>query len=143
MTPTFYQLLKSQQKMKINRLSRVMREGSPKYHYDLLAIAAGAIVEFDIETTYPQAMKYAPLDTILIINNDAVDIGLNINGMGSNLYFIVPAGVIRRISREELAAVHHIRVTNLDAVAAVTLNLIDFEIWRSPEDADSIARMGL
>ena len=142
MTPLFYNLLKGSQKMRLNRLRRVMVEGSPKYHYDLGVIAAGVYVEFDIQTQYPRSRKYEPLDSCLVINNDAVDIGINFNGHGGDLY-IIPAGTIRRISREEIAAIWHVRITNLDAVAAVTVNMIDLELWRAPEDADSIARKGL
>jgi len=136
-------MLSGYQKMKIQRLKSVMRDGSPKYHYDLAVIAAGVFVDFDIAETYPRARKYEPLDTMVIINNDAVDIGININGMGSDLYFVIPAGVIRTIAREEVSAIWQVRITNLDAVSAVTVNMIDIEFSRSPEDADSIARMGL
>lgn len=138
MTPLLYNMLNGNTKMRLNRLQRVMREGSPKYHYDLGAIAGAAYVEFDIQTQYPRARKYEPLDSCLIINNDAVDIGINFNGHGGDLY-IIPAGTIRRISREEIAAIWHIRITNLGG-DAVTVNMVDLEIWRSPEDADSIAR---
>jgi len=143
MTPTFYEMLSGIHKQQINRLKRVMREGSPKYHYDVGVMAAGVFVEYDIDTQFPRARKYAPLDTMLVINNDAVDIGVQINGTGSDLYFIVPAGVIRQISREEVAAVYQVRITNLDGAAATVVNLIDIEQWRSPEDADSIARREL
>ena len=142
MTPRLYDLLKGTQKMQINRLRRVMVEGSPKYHYDLGVIAAGVYVEFKISQQFPRAQKYEPLDSCLIINNDAVDVGINFNGSGGDLY-LIPAGTIRRVSREEVGAILHVRITNLDAVAAVTVNMIDLEIWRAPEDADSIARRGL
>jgi len=142
MTPMLYNLLKGNQKMQMNRLRRVMVEGSPKYHYDLGAIAAGAYVEFDIQTQFPRARKYEPLDSCLIINNDAVDIGINFNGSGGDLY-LIPAGTIRRVSREEVGAILHVRITNLDGAAAVTVNMVDLEVWRAPEDADSIARRDL
>ena len=141
MGPSFYNLLKPSQKMGLNRLQRVMREGSPKYHYDVLAIAAGVYAEIDIERTFPRAKKYEPLDTALVINNDVVDIQLNFNGGAGDVY-IIPAGTVRRISRDEVSAIWQMRVTNLDAVNAVTVNTIDIELWRSPEDADSMARMG-
>jgi len=140
MSPLFYNLLKGNQKMRLNRQRRVMREGSPKYHYDVPVIAADyAYVEFDIATYFPRAKKYEPLDSCLIINNDAVAIGLNFNGSGSDLY-IVPAGTIRRISREEVAAIWQVRITNLDTANASVEHTIDIEFWRAPEDADSLAR---
>lgn len=128
--------------MDINRLRRVMLEGSPKYHYDVGAIAAGAYEEFAVEQEFPRARKYAPLDSCLVINNDVVDIALTFNGSGGDLY-IIPAGTIRRISREEVSAIWQVRITNLDAANATTQDLIDIEIWRAPEDADSVARASL
>jgi len=116
-----------------------MQDGSPKYHFDVSALAATATEGFDIATQFPRARKYEPLDTILIINNDVVDISVLVNGAGGDL-LIVPAGTIRRSTRDEVPAISRISVTNLDAGVAVTVNLIDIEIWRSPEDADSLAR---
>lgn len=134
-----YRSLSGIQKMQINRLKRVMQDGSPKYHFDVSALAATATEGFDIATQFPRARKYEPLDTILIINNDVVDISVLVNGAGGDL-LIVPAGTIRRSTRDEVPAISRISVTNLDAGVAVTVNLIDIEIWRSPEDADSLAR---
>jgi len=125
--------------MKLNRLRRTMVEGSPKYHYDLAAIAAGAVAFIDMPTAYPLSRKYQPLDTILIINNDAVGISLQFNGAAGDL-FIIPAGVIRTISREEVGAIWSITITNLDAVLAVVVDTIDFEIWKSAEEATDILR---
>jgi len=116
-----------------------MVEGSPKYHYDLAAIAAGAVAFIDMPTAYPLSRKYQPLDTILIINNDAVGISLQFNGAAGDL-FIIPAGVIRTISREEVGAIWSITITNLDAVLAVVVDTIDFEIWKSAEEATDILR---
>ena len=139
--PTFYQLLSGIQKQKINRLSRVMREGSPKYRFTVTTgLAAGAWEGFDINRQFPRAAKYQPLDSCRVINNDAVDIAITFNGRADELYFIVPAGTIRRISREEVAAIWNVIITNLDAAAVVVANMINCEFWRSPEDADSVAR---
>ena len=136
---TVYKSLSSIQKLQLNRLRRTLKEGSPKYHYDVPAIAAGANAGFDIWTQFPRAKKYDPIDTILIINNDAVNISVQLNGAGGDL-LNVPAGTIRRAGRSEIEAIQRILVTNLDAAAAVTLGLIDIELWRSPENIDSLAR---
>ena len=141
--PRLYDLLAPLTKVKLNRLQRVMREGSPKYHYDVPAIAASAYLDFDVETQFPRAQKYAPLDSCLIINNDVVDIAIDFNGQGGNNYYLIPAGVIRQINRDELPAIWQLRIYNLDAVNAITVNTIDIELWRSPEDADSVARRSL
>ncbi len=126
--------------MRLNRLQRVMREGSPRYHYDVGAIAADyAYVDFEIADQFTRAKKYEPLDSCLVINNDAVTIALTFNGPAGDVFF-VPAGTTRRISREECAAIWHVRIVNHDTANAVTVNAIDIEFWRAPEDADSIAR---
>jgi len=135
-------MINSPAKVKLNRLKRTMLEGSPKYHYDVAAIVAGAVAFFDIPTQFPEARKYTPLDSCLIINNDAVNISVTFNGAAGFLA-IVPAGVIRRISKEEVGAINSVTITNLDALAAVTVNLIDLEIWKAAEDADSVARRSL
>ena len=143
MVPLLYNLLKTPQKMQLNRLQRVMREGSPKYHYDVPVIAADyAYVEFDMQTQFPRSRKYEPLDSCLVINNDAVAIGINFNGHGGDLY-LIPAGTIRRISREEMPAIWHVRITNHSGINATVAHAIDIEFWRSPEDADSMARRNL
>lgn len=139
MTPTFYQLLKPKQKVQLNRLQRVMREGSPKYHYDVPALAIGVDVAIDIERTFPRAKKYEPLDSALIINNGVSDISVTFNGPNGGLY-LCPAGTIRRISREEIGGIWQLLVT---AIAAILVDTVDIELWRAPEDADSLARMEL
>lgn len=140
--PQLYSLLKGYQKQQLNRLKRVMLEGSPRYHWDVTALAAGVYEEFDVATHFPRAKKYEPLDTMVIINNDAVDIEVLINGLSGDAYVCI-AGTIRTITREQTPAIWQIRITNLHAVDAVTVNLIGIDIWRSPEDADSIARRSL
>lgn len=134
-----FNLLSPQKKTQLNRLRRTLVEGSPKYHYDLAAIVAGAQAYIDMPTLYPLSRKYQPLDTILIINNDAVGISLVFNSP-QEPPFIIPAGVIRTIGKDEVPAIWNITVTNLDAAAAVTVNMIDFEIWKSPEEATDILR---
>ena len=122
-----------------------MREGSPKYHYDVPAInffvlgVDPGFIDMDIEGTFPRAKKYEPLDSCLVINNDVVDISLTFNGSGGD-EFLIPADTIRRISREEVGAIWQMRTTNLAAATNVTLGTIAIELWRAPEDIDSIAR---
>lgn len=135
---TIWQELNNLQRIKLKRVQRVMREGSPKYHYDVAGgIAAGAYVDISIENTFPQAQKYAPLDSCLVINNDTVPISLTFN---SRTLIIIPAGVIRKLSQDEIPAFYGIRITNQDAANNTTANMIDIEFWRAPETADSAAR---
>lgn len=137
---TLYDLLQPLQKQKLNRLSRVMKEGSPKYHYDVSALAASASEGITIEQQFPRAMKYAPIDNCRVINQDTVAIALTFNGNARDNYYIIPASSIRHITREEIGGIHTILITNLDGAVAVTQDLIDIEFWRAPEDADSVAR---
>ena len=99
MSPLFREIIPLHKRIQLDRLKRVMRQGSPKFHFDVTALAAGVYAEIDIARTYPAAKKYEPLDTALVINNDVVNIGLNFNGLAGGLY-IIPAGAIRAISRE-------------------------------------------
>ena len=124
-------------KVRLNRVNTVLKYGSPKYHYDVAALAAGAVAHVSVATQWTRAKKYEPLDSVIVINNDVVDISLLING--TDLY-IVPAASIRQISRDELGAIWHFRVTNLDTAAAITVDKVDIELWKAPADADSVAR---
>ena len=142
MTPKFWDMLNPQKRTKLNRLKTTMLEGSPKYHYNVPALAAGVFVDFDIQTQFPQARKYEPLDNCVIINNDAVDITVQFNGAGG-FDAVIPAGVIRTLSHEELGGIWYVRITNNDAVAATIVNMIDLEFYKQPEDADSVARRSI
>ncbi|MAF42988.1 MAG: hypothetical protein CMI54_02290 [Parcubacteria group bacterium] len=139
MSFTVKRTLSGIQKQQLNRLKRTLLEGSPKYHYDVPVIAAGVSVGFDVFTQFPRAQKYEPLDSIIIINNDVVNISVELNGAGGDL-LIVPAGTIREAGRSEIGAIRRILVTNDDAVVAVVADMIDIELWRAPEDINSIAR---
>ena len=125
--------------MQLDRLRRIMKEGSQKFHYDVPVLAAGVAVGFDIHTQFPRAQKYEPLDVIQIINNDVVNISVQLNGAGGDL-LIVPSGTIRTATNDEIGAIQRILITNNDAAAAVTAGLIDIDIWRAPETLNSIAR---
>ncbi|MAH49533.1 hypothetical protein CMI37_27170 [Candidatus Pacearchaeota archaeon] len=136
---TVSKVLSDVQRIGLQRLRRTLKEGSPKYHWDVTALAAGASEGFDLNTQFPLSKKYSPLDTILVINNDGVDISVALNGAGGDL-LIIPAGVIRQAGRDEIGAITRLLITNLDGAAAVTAGLIDIELWRSPEDVNSLAR---
>ena len=131
-------LLKNPKRTAQERLNRKMREGSPPYHYNVGTLGAGVSVDFDIATNWPEAKKYEPLDNCLIINDDVVSISVCFNGQ-YDVPYIVPSGSVRRISRGECGAIWQCRVTNLHAATAITANLIDLELRRAPEDADSLA----
>ena len=139
--PTFYDVLKKRDKDKLTRLRRVMREGSPRYHYDVPVIVAAAFVEFNCSQQFPLSRKYAPLDSMLVINTDAVDIAVLLNGAGGD-NFIVPAHTIRNITPADCAVIGNVRITNNGGVASI-VNLIDIDIWREAETVDSLARRSM
>lgn len=135
--PMLYKTLPGYQKMALNRLKRTMQEGSPTYEYSVGALAATATVEFDTDTEFPRSQKYAPLDTLTIINNDVVNIRVTLSG---TRHWYVPAGVIVGIERE---AFRQVRIENLDAATPSTADAIRLAMRRAPEDADSMARRGV
>lgn len=139
MTPLFRDYLKTHQRIALNRLKRIDREGSPIYPFSVPQIAASSYLERCIATQFPDAKKYEPLNWTEVINNDSVDIDLYLNGVGGD-YFHIPAGTCRPISR---TAVWHYRIANCDAVTASTAGKIKISFQRLPLDADEAARRGL
>ena len=74
-----------------DRALRVMRDGSPNFFMNLGAIAAGEFQYVLIESQFPKARKYQPLNSITITNNSAENVDLQINAQD---YAALPAGVI-------------------------------------------------
>lgn len=129
-------LLNRSQLIKLNRIKRAMREGSPTYPYAPPVMAAGASINQSIESQFPQAKKYEPLNWVEIVNTDTVDINIVLNG--TETYF-VPAGTTREIKR----SIWLYRLTNLSAANPTTLGRIKLQFQRLPENMDSLARMEL
>ena len=129
-------LLNRSQRIKLNRIKRSMREGSPVYNYDLPALAALAAINNSIEVQFPAAKKYEPLNWVEIVNNDTVDIQITLNGTET---FFIAAGSIREIKR----SIWLYRVTNLDVANPTTLGKIKLQFQRLPESMDSLARAEL
>ena len=97
----------------IDRTSRIKREGSRPYVWEVPVTATTATSVIAPNAQFPDSRKYAPLDSLEIVNNEAAnDLTLTINGTDSRL---VPAGTIRVIHGAGVA-LHHIAVTNNGAV---------------------------
>lgn len=139
MNPLFKNIIPTHQRIALNRLKRVDTQGSPIYPFNVPQIAASSYLERDIQTQFPAARKYEPLDWTEIVNNDVVDIALYLNGVGGDYYY-VPAGTSRTISR---VAVWQYRITNLSAVTATVAAAIRMSFQRLALDADEVARRGL
>ena len=116
------------------RAERIKREGSPYYTY-----VPGIIVatEWDVlcpSTQFPISKKYEPLDWLEIVNNDAVDISIAINGHDS---FLVLAKTIRTIDGLPLWQVD---ITNNSAVTDSVAGKIVLSLQRQPLTIDKWAR---
>ena len=93
----------------MDRIARIKREGSRVFVWTpgIIAPAAQAVIEVGNE--FPACRKYEPLDSIEIVNNEAVnDILVIING-GDQRY--CPAGTIRHIHGRGVA-LWHIAIQN-------------------------------
>jgi hypothetical protein len=96
-----------------NRLQDVNRYGSPIYSHICGIIALGANEEYSIESEFPQAMKYKPIDTTLIVNDSSSAINVILNaGMAT---FYIPAGIVFPI---ENTVINQVQIYAFGAVAA-------------------------
>lgn len=105
----------------LDRIERIKREGSPVYIWTPGIIAAGATAVIETNNQFPASRKYAPLDSLEIVNNEAAnDITLTING-GDNRY--CPAGTIRSIAGRGVA-LWHIAITNNGGANTTAGNIV-------------------
>lgn len=105
----------------IDRMERIKREGSKPYIWTVPVTAASAQSVIYVNTEFPDSKKYAPLDSIEIVNNEAANnITVTINGGDT---YLVPASTIRKIQGDGIA-LHHIGVTNNGAVNTTLGNII-------------------
>lgn len=110
-------------------------DGSPSYEWEPGALAASASIDMDPETQFPGARTYGPLDSIVCVNNDVVDIDMILNN--KERYF-VPAGVIQPVQGG--IGIRAVRITNLDAGTAATAGQIVCRLRKLPKDINDLAR---
>lgn len=111
---TLGQCFRPKQGLVLDRIARIKREGSPVYSWTPGVINAGATAVIEVGQQFPASRKYAPLDSIELVNNEtANDLMLTING-GDQRY--CPAGTIRQVHGRGVA-LWHIAITNNGAVA--------------------------
>jgi len=108
-------------------------DGSPNFRHTFGAIAAGGNEYVELRTDFPGTRRYEPLKSLLITNNSAADLDLEINGID---FLLVPAGGIFNVSDQ---AIWSFRLTNNDAVAAA-VGLVRANFSRPPLGADEAAR---
>lgn len=116
------------------RQERIKREGSEYFTWIVPVIAASGRTAIEVNHQFPRAKKYAPLDWMQIVNADTVDLQVTING---NTTLPVPA---KTIITNDLLPLWEIRINNLDAANATTLNKIIVTMQRQPLTADALAR---
>jgi hypothetical protein len=121
-----------------DRLTRIKREGSPAYVWNVPATAALASVSIYVPDQFLASRKYQPLDSMELVNNEASnDIQVTING---NDVRQVPAGSIRHIHGSGIA-LWHIQITNLGG-AITTLGKIICTLQREPLTIDKWVQGG-
>jgi len=108
-------------------------DGSPNFRHTFGALAATANEYVDLRTDFPATRRYEPLKSLLITNNSAADLDVEINGID---FILVPAGGIFNITDQ---AIWSFRLTNNDAVAAVA-GTVRANFSRPPLGADELAR---
>ena len=120
----------------VDRIARIRREGSPVYVWTPGAIAAAANVSIYPDNEFPASRKYAPLDSMEIVNNEAAnDITVTING-GDQRY--CPAGTIRTVHGSGVA-LRHLTITN-NGGAITTAGSIVISLQKAPMTIDKWAQ---
>jgi len=114
----------------------VWRDGSPMYRHTFGAIAATANEYVEMATTFPRSRAYEPLNSLVITNNSAADLDVEINGRD---YALSVASTIMAVTDQ---AIWSFRLTNNDAVAAAA-GTVRANINRPPLGADEMARLRL
>tara|TARA_Y100000310_G_scaffold29263_1_gene27738 strand:+ start:125 stop:520 length:396 start_codon:yes stop_codon:yes gene_type:complete len=122
--------------LRARRQRRLDRDGSPNFRHTFGAIAATGMEYVEMQTDFPASRRYEPLTGLIITNNSAADLDLEINGRN---YALVPAGVIMPISDQ---AIWSFRLTNNDTVTAAA-GAVRANIQTPPLGADLAARRGL
>jgi len=120
----------------ITRLERIRREGSQFFTWVAPVTAAGEISEIHLPQQFPESRKYQPLDWLEIVNNDAVDLTLILNGQGGD-YLNVPAATTRSVIGK---SIWWVGVRNDDALNNSVLGAIVVTVRRQPMTADMAAR---
>ncbi len=117
------------------RDEKIKQTGSPFYSIAVPAIAAGEIISYSLSESAELrgADKYAPLDWMEIVNEDAVKIEVRV-GIGT---FPIVSGTIRTIDNNWF---DQFSIKNLDATTATTAGKISITCRREPLTWDKLAR---
>lgn len=120
----------------IERHARIKREGSPPYVWIPGVIAAAGVEVIGAREQFPESRKYEPLDSIIVVNNEAAnDITLTLNGRDARY---IPAGTICHVHGRGVA-LWHIQITN-DGGANTTAGQIVVTLQKEPYTMDRWAQ---
>nr|BEL00730.1 hypothetical protein DMOBY_05830 [Dehalococcoides mccartyi] len=129
------------QTLNTQRRLTALKRGSPGYIWQPGATAAGATAEINVETQFPKAQKYAPLDCIEIINNETANpITVSINGRpdAAAKSWALPAKTIRIVDDD--LGIFTVHMTN-NGGAITTAGAVIIKLKRKPLTEDMLARM--
>lgn len=119
-----------------SRQDEVDRDGSPAFHHVFSAIAAGAVESLELNRTFPASGKYAPLDTMELVNNSTEQLRITINGQVAQSR-IAPGGTVVVIRNR---AIHGVTLLNQDGVNTTAADEVNATFSRGALTADSEAR---
>lgn len=117
------------------RAASVDADGSPYFPHSFGVIVNGAFEQVSFPWDYPASRKYAPLMEVLLSNNSAEVMDVEINGFSVGF---LPPGTTRLYTRH---AVETLRMTNSSATST-SAGEIRALAYTPPLDANEKARRG-
>jgi len=124
----------SLQRLRAQRMTSVLRDGSPMFLHTFGAIAAAADEYVEMQAAFPASRGYEPLNNLVVTNTSGENVEIEINGQN---YALIPAGVIWSVDNQ---AIWNFRLTNISATNVVA-GEIRANISRPPLGADELARI--
>lgn len=123
----------------LHRQKRADKFGSPYCDIELPQVSAGATKEYEIENSSDLAdwLKYAPLDFLEVVNNDAVDLQLTIDQQAK---FYIPSGSTRTLSHRSW---RRFEIKNLDSTTATTVGKVRISCQKMALTQDEALRRRL
>ncbi len=124
----------SLQRLRAERMTSVLRDGSPMFMHTFGAISASASEYVEMQSVFPASRGYEPLNNLVVTNTSGENVEIEINGQN---YALIPAGVIWSVDNQ---AIWNFRLTNISA-GTVAAGEIRANISRPPLGADELARI--
>ena len=122
---------KKQARMQRNRSPSYYRtyEDSPNFYKNAGAISAGETALTDIETEFPNAVKFFPITNVQVVNSSSVDIIFYPNQRSAG--FLIPSGSSTIFDRRTLAGgVRTFKISNTSASVNIADKEVEINFWR-------------